>query len=57
VEDLMIARIGIAVALVSGMFAVLAPAASASCYPEKPSTCHPVIFHCHVTPSVYCHEG
>ena len=53
----MIARIGIAIALISGMFSVLAPAASASCYPQKPSTCHPVIYHCHVTPEVYCHEG
>ena len=63
----MIARVAAAAVLVSGLFVVGAPAASASCYPEKPSTCEPVTPHCHVTPNVsvseltadpdvYCHN-
>ena len=63
----MIARIGLATALVSGLFVISAPAALATCDPEKPSTCEPVTPHCHVTPGispstlevnpdVYCHN-
>ena len=63
----MIARVALASALVSGLFVVAAPAASATCQPEKPSTCEPVTPHCHVTPNVslselsadpnvYCHN-
>jgi hypothetical protein len=62
-----IARVVLASAVMSGLFVVVAPTASASCYPEKPSTCEPVTPHCHVTPGVslstlevdpdiYCHN-
>lgn len=36
-----LARIGLATALVSGAFVISAPAASATCNPDKPSTCPP----------------
>jgi hypothetical protein len=65
----MLSRVLVAAALVVGSLVIAAPSASASCDPEKPSTCEPVTPHCHVTPridyrtpsagaSIYCHgEG